>query len=354
MAPTELRLIANGIEQAALAWGPLDGPPVLLIHGNCSSAAFWEPLVRVLPPHWRIVAPDLRGYGHTAPAPVDATRGLRDFADDVAALLGRAGRCSRPAARPVVAGHSMGGGVAMQLVGRPPRSLRRAAAGGAAVAVRVRRYPRPDRHADHCGLRRYGRRRRQPRVRPPARRRRPDRRRCGQPAQRHAGDLRGGRRTRSGPTRTRCWRACCPQWSVTTTTRATAPPSAELAADRARRARRAQHDVAPVLRPGRRAGGAVAQAAGRLDPRRRRRDRLRHLAVRPGVPGSARRGARLARRRGLPAAADGRPDPGRAGALRGRRRARTGRSSTPASATRRTSSGPESFADELAADCVAA
>ena len=106
---------ANGIDQAYLEWGPADGIPVLLIHGNCSSAAFWEPFVRRLVaarPDLRIVAPDLRGYGHSQAAPVDATRGLRDFADDVAALMNVVFGAE---ARPVVAGHSMGGGVAMHL-----------------------------------------------------------------------------------------------------------------------------------------------------------------------------------------------------------------------------------------------
>ena len=43
--------------------GPADGIPVLLIHGNCSSAAYWEPFVRRLVaarPDLRVVAPDLR------------------------------------------------------------------------------------------------------------------------------------------------------------------------------------------------------------------------------------------------------------------------------------------------------
>jgi pimeloyl-ACP methyl ester carboxylesterase len=106
---------ANGIDQAVLEWGPEDGIPVLLIHGNCSSGAYWEPFVRRLVAvrdDLRVVAPDLRGYGHSQPAPVDATRGLRDFADDVAAL---AEVVLGPGVRPVVAGHSMGGGVAMHL-----------------------------------------------------------------------------------------------------------------------------------------------------------------------------------------------------------------------------------------------
>jgi pimeloyl-ACP methyl ester carboxylesterase len=111
----EVTVVARGITQNVLVGGPPDGTPVLLVHGNCSSAAFWEPLTRHLPPTLRLVAPDLRGYGHTQAAPVDATRGLRDFADDVAALLDDQGLF--PHGGPViVAAHSMGCGVAMQLL----------------------------------------------------------------------------------------------------------------------------------------------------------------------------------------------------------------------------------------------
>ncbi|GGS61484.1 alpha/beta hydrolase [Planobispora rosea] len=110
-----MELTARGLRHNLLVRGPIDGPPVLLVHGNCSSAAFWEPLVRLLPAHWRVVAPDLRGYGETETVPVDATRGLRDFADDLAALLD-AEQVFPAGARPVVVGHSMGGGVAMQLL----------------------------------------------------------------------------------------------------------------------------------------------------------------------------------------------------------------------------------------------
>ena len=35
----------------------------------------------------RPLAVDLRGFGDTDPEPVDATRGLRDYADDVAATI---------------------------------------------------------------------------------------------------------------------------------------------------------------------------------------------------------------------------------------------------------------------------
>ncbi|WP_238424535.1 alpha/beta fold hydrolase [Micromonospora parastrephiae] len=115
---------ANGITQAVRVAGPPDGTPLLLIHGNCSSSLFWEPLIRRLPPTLRVVAPDLRGYGDTETAPVDATRGLRDFADDVAALLDAPTLFSAGTARPVVVGHSLGGGVAMRLLVDHPERVR--------------------------------------------------------------------------------------------------------------------------------------------------------------------------------------------------------------------------------------
>ncbi len=121
MRSARLTVQANGITQAVRVAGPPDGVPVLLVHGNVSSSAFWEPLLARLPDTLRVVAPDLRGYGETDTAPVDATRGLDDFADDVAALLDAPGLFP-PGARPVVAGHSLGGGVAMRLlVGHPER-----------------------------------------------------------------------------------------------------------------------------------------------------------------------------------------------------------------------------------------
>jgi pimeloyl-ACP methyl ester carboxylesterase len=114
MTVQQLRIDAGAITQNVLVSGPQDGVPVLLIHGNCSSGGYWLPLLRHLPESLRVVVPDLRGYGLTDVAPVDATRGLGDFADDVAALL-EVPQLWPAGVRPVVAGHSIGGGVAMRL-----------------------------------------------------------------------------------------------------------------------------------------------------------------------------------------------------------------------------------------------
>jgi pimeloyl-ACP methyl ester carboxylesterase len=119
--PRQVRVQARGITHNVHVAGPADGIPLLLMHGNCSSGAFWFPLLRHLPDGVRAVAPDLRGYGASDTAPVDATRGLRDFADDVAALLDHPDLFGA-GARPVLVGHSMGCGVAMHLlVDRPGR-----------------------------------------------------------------------------------------------------------------------------------------------------------------------------------------------------------------------------------------
>jgi len=88
--------------------GEGDGLPVVLIHGNCSSAHLYQETMLALP--GRSIAIDLRGFGDSEAAPVDATRGLADFSDDVAAVLD-----VLRVDRTVVVGWSMGGGVALQL-----------------------------------------------------------------------------------------------------------------------------------------------------------------------------------------------------------------------------------------------
>ncbi|MEU4243666.1 alpha/beta hydrolase [Actinoplanes sp. NPDC026619] len=112
----EVTVAVRGISLNVLVDGPVDGTPVLLVHGNCSSAAFWQPLLRQLPANLRIVAPDLRGYGRSEAAPVDATRGLSDFADDISAIIDNPEIFGQSGRKITLAAHSMGCGVAMQLL----------------------------------------------------------------------------------------------------------------------------------------------------------------------------------------------------------------------------------------------
>ncbi|WP_083976358.1 alpha/beta fold hydrolase [Kitasatospora azatica] len=95
------------------------GEPVLLVHGNVSAGAFWHSTMLELPERYRPIAPDLRGFGATDPLPVDATRGLRDYSDDLAALT-EALRLG-----PVhLVGWSLGGGVVLQYLRDRPGLVR--------------------------------------------------------------------------------------------------------------------------------------------------------------------------------------------------------------------------------------
>jgi pimeloyl-ACP methyl ester carboxylesterase len=92
-----------------LATGPEGGTPVIFIHGNGSSATFWEGTMLALPDSFRALAPDMRGYGDTEPLPVDATLGLSDMVDDIRSLVETLGLGQHH-----IVGHSMGGGIVMK------------------------------------------------------------------------------------------------------------------------------------------------------------------------------------------------------------------------------------------------
>jgi len=67
--------------------GPDDGIPVVLVHGNLSTARFYEHILPGAPARYRFIAPDMRGFGDSEPLPLDGTRGLRDWSDDVHSLV---------------------------------------------------------------------------------------------------------------------------------------------------------------------------------------------------------------------------------------------------------------------------
>jgi pimeloyl-ACP methyl ester carboxylesterase len=93
------------LRNAMLAAGT--GTPVLLLHGSASSGAMWTPMINVLKSRFRVLAPDLIGYGRTDPWPAG-----RDFTLDDEARLIEPLIASEPAH---VVAHSYGGVVALQL-----------------------------------------------------------------------------------------------------------------------------------------------------------------------------------------------------------------------------------------------
>jgi pimeloyl-ACP methyl ester carboxylesterase len=92
--------------------GPENGEPLLLVHGNLTTGRFFQAFCDALPRRFRAVAPDLRSFGLTEPLGLDASRGLRDWSDDLRALMESLGWTD--GRRIHAAGWSMGGGILMQ------------------------------------------------------------------------------------------------------------------------------------------------------------------------------------------------------------------------------------------------
>jgi pimeloyl-ACP methyl ester carboxylesterase len=113
---TAKTISTDRITTRVLFTGPDDGVPVLFLHGNASSATWWEETMVSLPPGYRGIAPDLRGFGDAdLEAKVDATRGPGDWADDAAALLDRLG-----IAKAHIVGCSLGGCVVWTMLREYP------------------------------------------------------------------------------------------------------------------------------------------------------------------------------------------------------------------------------------------
>ena len=84
----QLKVKTNRLEVAYLEAGTGD-TPIVLVHGNCASSLFFQDFMLALAAtnRYTIYAPDMRGYGDSEPSPVDATRGVRDFSDDLDAFV---------------------------------------------------------------------------------------------------------------------------------------------------------------------------------------------------------------------------------------------------------------------------
>lgn len=94
------------------------GAPVVLVHGHPFDRSMWAPQVAEFAgPQWRVIAPDLRGYGASSVTPV--VSGLDVFAGDVAALLDHLGL-----KQVVLGGLSMGGQIVMEFYRLFPERVR--------------------------------------------------------------------------------------------------------------------------------------------------------------------------------------------------------------------------------------
>lgn len=110
------RIVAAG----NLSWRTVvagSGPTILLLHGTGASAHSWRGIIPELARHFRVVAPDLPGHAFTRGRPREGLtlRGMAGAIGDLLAALGE---------QPVmIAGHSAGAAIALQMVVTQRRSV---------------------------------------------------------------------------------------------------------------------------------------------------------------------------------------------------------------------------------------
>lgn len=107
----------NGLQLYYEIHGRATGTPLLLIHGSFMSTGQWGPFLPALARHRQVIVYDLQAHGRTAD--IDRPLVFETLADDAAALLGHLG-----IAKADVVGHSLGGGVALQVPIRHPGVVR--------------------------------------------------------------------------------------------------------------------------------------------------------------------------------------------------------------------------------------
>ena len=110
----EITLHGHRVSFRRAGWGPV----ILLIHGIAGSSETWSPIMDALAEKYTVVAPDLIGHGESAKPRGDYSLGA--YASGIRDLLGAIGHD-----RGTIVGHSLGGGVAMQMAYQFPERCER-------------------------------------------------------------------------------------------------------------------------------------------------------------------------------------------------------------------------------------
>ena len=95
---------ANGIQIAYTRKGT--GKPLVLVHGYPMDHTVWDEVLPLLEKDFDVITPDLRGFGQSDV--IESQYKISDMAADIAGLLDQLG-----IEKAVIAGHSMGGYVAL-------------------------------------------------------------------------------------------------------------------------------------------------------------------------------------------------------------------------------------------------
>jgi pimeloyl-ACP methyl ester carboxylesterase len=99
------------------------GPPVVLVHGYLSDRASWRAVVPELARRYRVIVPDLPGFGDSEkPPPARYAYGFDTFADSIVDVI-----AGLDLGRTSIVGHAMGGAVALTVAANHPDMVSRLA-----------------------------------------------------------------------------------------------------------------------------------------------------------------------------------------------------------------------------------
>ena len=118
---TQSRIATNGIHLSVHQGGA--GAPLILLHGYPQNHMCWHRVAPELAKHFRVIVPDLRGYGDSDCPPDDAEHtaySKREMARDIVGLMDALG-----IERAAILGHDRGARVTYRLALDPPERVRR-------------------------------------------------------------------------------------------------------------------------------------------------------------------------------------------------------------------------------------
>src|SRR5215207_6273403 len=126
---------SQGLRLHYVDWGNEAAPPLILVHGGLDHCRNWDAIARELHPHFRIMAPDLRGHGDSEWAK-GSSYSLVDHVYDLSRLI-RFAELRDPA----IVGHSLGGMISLAYAGTYPDRVSRLAVLDGAFLSGSRRTP---------------------------------------------------------------------------------------------------------------------------------------------------------------------------------------------------------------------
>jgi pimeloyl-ACP methyl ester carboxylesterase len=120
-APIEQHIaLSHHLSLTAHVWGDADAPPLLALHGWLDNAGSYAYLAPILAQHWRVIALELPGHGHSGHLPAGASYHYLDYVSAVLTAID-----ALQLERYLLLGHSLGAGIASLVAAATPQRIDR-------------------------------------------------------------------------------------------------------------------------------------------------------------------------------------------------------------------------------------